>query len=159
MHAVITYVIEEVFESRIKKDMLAIFLDKVLPVVLTIAGNTSHPSQQLIHTLLIQLIHFFANTKEPNSPDIQVILKHLLSLYNRSEDMGYLASKCLSEFVRWNLKQQTLKDGNVPILKALMSNIWSLVGNKKARDGIITFLIKLLKIIHREKEIMNYYCL
>ena len=73
--------------------------------------------------------------------------------------MGYLASKCLSEFVRWNIKQQVLKDGNVPILKALMSNIWSLVGNRKVRDGIITFLIKLLKIIHREKEIMSYYCL
>ena len=84
IHAVITYVIEEVFETRIKKDTLAVFLDKVLPIVLTIAGNTSHPSQQLIHTLLIQLIHFFANTKEPNSPDIQVILKHLLSLYNKS---------------------------------------------------------------------------
>ena len=134
-----------------KKDNLSVFLDKILPVILPIAGNTSHPSQQLIHTLLIQMIHFFANTKEPNSPDIQVILKHLLSLYNRSEDMGYLASKCLSEFIKWHLKQQVRKDGNVPVLKALMNNIWSLVGNKRARDGIITFLIKLLKIIYKDK--------
>lgn len=141
------------------KDNLSVFLDRILPTVLPIAGNTSHPSQQLIHTLLIQTIHFFANTKQPNSPDIQVILKHLLSLYNKSEDMGFLASKCLSEFIRWHIKQQPLKNGDVPILKALMSNIWSLVGNKKAREGIITFLVKLLKIIHREKEIMSYYSL
>lgn len=59
-------------------------LDRVLPTVLAVAANSSHPSQQLIHSLLIQLIHFFANTKEPNSPDIQIILKHLLSLYNKS---------------------------------------------------------------------------
>jgi hypothetical protein len=63
--------------------------------------------------------------------------------------MGYLASKCLSEFIRWHIKQQPLKNGDVPILKALMSNIWSLVGNKNAREGIISFLVKLLKIIHR----------
>ena len=104
-----------------------------MPVILPIAGNTSHPSQQLIHTLLIQMIHFLANTKEPNSPDIQVMLQHLLSLYNKSEDMGYLASKCLSEFIRWHIKQQVRKDGNVPVLKVLMNSIWSLVGNKKAR--------------------------
>lgn len=96
IHAVITYVIEEIVSNKITKDNLSIFLDRILPTVLSIAGNSSHPSQQLIHTLLIQTIHFFANTKQPNSPDIQVILKHLLSLYNKSEDMGYLASKCLS---------------------------------------------------------------
>lgn len=141
------------------KENLSSFLDKILPTVLPIAGNSSHPSQQLIHTLLIQIMHFFSNTKQPNSPDIQVILKHLLQLYNKSEDMGYLASKCLSEFIRWHIKQQQKKNGDVPILKALVSNIWSLVGNKNAREGIVTFLIKLLKIIHREREIMNYYLL
>ena len=73
--------------------------------------------------------------------------------------MGYLASKCLSEFIKWHLKQQVRKDGNVPVLKALMNNIWSLVGNKKARDGIITFLVKLLKIIYKDANIMNYYSL
>jgi hypothetical protein len=66
------------------KATLSTFLDRVLPTILSISSNTSHPSQQLIHTLLIQVIHFFANTKEPNSPDVQVILKHLLSLYNKS---------------------------------------------------------------------------
>ena len=63
--------------------------------------------------------------------------------------MGFLASKCLSEIIRWHIKQQIHKNGDVPILKALISNIWSLVGNKNARDGIITFLVKLLRIIHR----------
>jgi len=131
------------------KENLSVFLDKILPTVLTIAGNTSHPSQQLLHTLLIQIIHFFANTKEPNSPDIQIILKHLLSLYNKSEDLGYLASKCLAEFIRWHIKQQPSKSGDLPVLKALMGNIWSLVGNKHAKEGIINFLYKLLRIIHR----------
>ena len=63
IHAIITYVIEEAFERRLKKENLALFLDKIMPVILPIAGNTSHPSQQLIHSLLIQLIHFLANTK------------------------------------------------------------------------------------------------
>lgn len=141
--------IEEIVANKLDKENAAIFLDKTLPTVLSIAGNTSHPSQQLIHTLLIQIIHFFANTKQSNSPDVQVILKHLLSLYNRSEDMGYIASKCLAEFVRWHIKQLQQKGEDVPILKALISNIWSLVGNKNAREGIINFLIKLLKIIYR----------
>ena len=73
--------------------------------------------------------------------------------------MGYLASKCLAEFIKWHIKQQVRKDGNVPVLKALMSNIWPLVGNKKAREGIITFLIKLLKIIYTDRSIMNYFSL
>ena len=159
IHAVITYSVEEIYSKKMTKDNLAILLDKILPTVFAVAGNTSHPSQQLLHTILIQVIHFFSNTKEPNSPDIQVILKQLLGLYSKSEDMGYLASKCLSQFIRWHIKQQTLKRGDVPVLKALMNNIWSLVGNKNARDGIITFMVKLLKIIHRQKEIMDYYSL
>jgi hypothetical protein len=149
LHAQVTYVIEEVVSNKMDKENLATFLDRVLPTVLAVAGNTSHPSQQLLHTLLIQVIHFFANTKQPNSPDVQIILKHLLSLYNKSEDLGYIASKCLSEFIRWHIKQQPEKNGDVPVLKALMSNIWSLVGNRNAREGIIHFLVKLLKIIYR----------
>ena len=71
--------------------------------------------------------------------------------------MGYIASKCLSEFIRWHIKQQVDKNGDVPVLKALMNNIWSLVGNKNAREGVIHFLVKLLKIIYREAGIMRYY--
>jgi hypothetical protein len=40
-----------------------------------------------------------------------------------------------------------------------MRNIWTLVSNKKARDGLIQLLIKLLKIIHREEKLMNMYAL
>ena len=59
--------------------------------------------------------------------------------------MGYIASKALSEFIRWHIKQQIVKGGDVPVLKVLMSSIWALVGNKHAKEGIINFLIKLLK--------------
>lgn len=73
--------------------------------------------------------------------------------------MGYLASKCLSEFIRWHIKQQPSKTGNLPVLKALMSNVWSLVGNRNAKEGLVNFLYKLLNIIHREEPIMRYYAL
>jgi hypothetical protein len=79
-------------------------LDKVFPTVLEIASNSSHPSQQLIHTILIQSIRFFALTQEPNSPDISAILKHLLQLYNGTEDMSCLGSKCIAQLVRWHIK-------------------------------------------------------
>jgi hypothetical protein len=72
------------------------FFDKVLPTILQVASNTSHPSQQLIHTLLIQTIHFLANTYDPNSPDIQTLLQHLINMYKGAEDSSSLASKCLS---------------------------------------------------------------
>lgn len=133
LHAKVSFVVEEVVSNRMAKENVATFLDRTLPTVLAIASNTSHPSQQLLHTLLIQLIHFFANTKQPNSPDVQAILKHLLALYSKSEDMAFIASKCLSEFVRWHIKQQPEKNGDVPILKALINNIWSLLGNRNAR--------------------------
>lgn len=159
LHAQVCYVVEEIVSNKMEKENTSAFLDRTLPTVLAIAGNTSHPSQQLVHSLLIQLIHFFANTKQPASPDVQVILKHLLALYNKSEDMAFIASKCLSEFVRWHIKQQPVKNGDVPVLKALINNIWSLVGNRHAREGLINFLVKLLRIIHREDAIMRYYAL
>lgn len=80
-------------------------MDRVLPTLLNVASNTSHPSQQLIHTLVIQAIHFLANTQDPNSPDIQTILRHLIGLYTGPEDLSFLASKCLSELVKWHIKQ------------------------------------------------------
>lgn len=55
--------IEELVTNSMPKEDAAAFLDRTLPAILSVASNTSHPSQQLIHTLLIQMIHFFANTK------------------------------------------------------------------------------------------------
>lgn len=40
-----------------------------------------------------------------------------------------------------------------------MRNVWSLVANKKARNGLIQFLIKFLKIIHREHKLMAVYAI
>ena len=82
MHASFTYVLgraadvsdKAVTISMERKKMLANVFDRVLPTMLQVASNTTHPSQQLIHSLLIQSIHFLANTHEPNSPDIQVLL-------------------------------------------------------------------------------------
>jgi hypothetical protein len=75
-------VIGNAAEYKSSKEVTANFLDKLFPTILEIASNSSHPSQQLIHTILIQSIRFFSLTQEPNSPDISVILKHLLQLYN-----------------------------------------------------------------------------
>lgn len=87
------------------KENLSNFFDRILPTLLHVGSNPSHPSQQLVHTLIIQTIHFLANTQDSNSPDIQTLLKHLISLYTGAEDMSFLASKCLSELVKWHIKQ------------------------------------------------------
>lgn len=118
--------------------------------MLNVGSNPSHPSQQLIHTLIIQTIHFLANTQDSNSPDIQTLLKHLIALYTGAEDMSLLASKCLSELVKWHIKQAPSIEGyNYPLIKTVIRNVWSLVSNKKARNGLLQFLIKFLKAIHR----------
>ena len=93
----IVYVVGRAANKMIdSKENLSNFFDRVLPTILEVASNTSHPSQQLIHTLIIQTIHFLANTYDPNSPDIQTFLRHLTHLYKGTEDSSYLASKCLS---------------------------------------------------------------
>ena len=135
-------------------------MDRVLPTLLNVASNTTHPSQQLIHTLVIQMIHFLASTQDPNSPDIQTLLRHLITLYTGAEDLSLFASKCLSELVKWHIKQApALEKYPFPIIKTVVRNIWSLVSNKKARNGLIQLLIKFLKIIHREQKLMSVYAL
>lgn len=86
MHSMVVYVIGRAASKAVNqlpesKENLSNFFDRVLPTILQVSSNTSHPSQQLVHTLLIQTIHFFANTQDPNSPDIQTLLKHLIALY------------------------------------------------------------------------------
>lgn len=78
------------------KENLSNFFDRVLPTILSVSANPSHPCQQLMHTLTIQTIHFLANTQDSNSPDIQTLLKNLISMYTGAEDLSFLASKCLS---------------------------------------------------------------
>jgi hypothetical protein len=51
------------------------------------------------------------------------------------------------------------ENSDLPVIKAVIRNIWSLVSNKKAKVGIIHFLTKFLKIIHRDDKIMSYYAL
>lgn len=96
LHAVLVYSIGLVTNNQTaSKENTAKLLDHILPTVINVSCNTAHPSQQLLHSLLIQTIHFLANSKQHNSPDVQVLLKHLLSLYSGADDMAYLASKCL----------------------------------------------------------------
>lgn len=59
--------------------------------------------------------------------------------------MSCLASKCLSQFIRWQikcdggkLKNNSKRHNNItlstyPVIKVIMRNIWNLVSNKKAR--------------------------
>lgn len=132
----------------------------MLPTLLSVSSNPSHPCQQLIHTLIIQSIHFLANTQDPNSPDIQILLKNLISLYTGAEDLSELASKCLSELVKWHIKQAPeIPNYHYPIIKIVIRNVWSLISNKKARNGLIQFLIKFLKAIHRNNRLMSLYAI
>jgi hypothetical protein len=56
--------------------------------------------------------------------------------------MSCLASKCLSQFVRWQIKcDNNKKKTNYPVIKVIMRNVWNLVSNKKARDGLILLLV------------------
>lgn len=86
MHGILVYVIgraatkTQAYNLETKEN-LSNFFDRVLPTLLSIGSNQSHPSQQLIHVLIIQTIHFLANTQDSTSPDIQTLLKHLISLY------------------------------------------------------------------------------
>ena len=129
MHAIVVYAIGRIatkvpHEANETKENISNFFDKILPTLLGVASNTSHPSQQLIHTLMIQTIHFFANTQDPNSPDIQTFLRHLLALYTGAEDSSYLASKCLSELVKWHIKQApSIDNHSFPIVKTVVRNI------------------------------------
>ena len=65
--------------------------------------------------------------------------------------MSLLASKCLTQFVRWQIKcdgnktkrlgKNNLSINTYPVIKVIMRNIWNLVSNRKARDGLILLLI------------------
>jgi hypothetical protein len=68
----------------------------VLPTLLNVSSNPSHTCHQLIHSLIIQTVHFLANTQDSNSPDIQTLLKNLIAMYTGAEDLSFLASRCLS---------------------------------------------------------------
>ena len=161
LHSILIMVIGNAAEYKSSKEVTANFLDKLFPTILEIASNSSHPSQQLIHTILIQSIRFFSLTQEPNSPDISVILKHLLQLYNGTEDMGCLGSKCIAQLVRWHIKSDARKGDkrNYPIIKVIIRNIWTLASNKRARDGLVLLLVELLREIHREEYLMKQYAL
>jgi hypothetical protein len=63
LHSIFTLVIGNAAEYKSSKEVTSNFLDKVFPTILEISSNSSHPSQQLIHTILIQSIRFFALTQ------------------------------------------------------------------------------------------------
>ncbi len=85
--------------------------------------------------------------------------------------MSCLASKCLAQFVRWQIKCDGGKSKNLgkknvniigsnyPVIKIIMRNVWNLVANRKAREGLILLLVELLREIHRETHLLKLYYL
>jgi hypothetical protein len=49
-----------------------------------------------MHTLSVQLIHFLSKTRQPNSPDIVVMINILVDMLSQSKDVSQFATKCLA---------------------------------------------------------------
>lgn len=112
-----------------------------------------------MHTLSIQLIHFLSRTQQPNSPDIIVLLQLLIDMLSQSKDISQFATKCLSELVKWSIKQQVEKTTEYPLVKMVVRNLWSLTASQKVKEGTVGLLTEILRIVHKEEVLMGRYLL
>lgn len=112
-----------------------------------------------MHTLSIQLIHFLSKTHQPNSPDIIVLLKILGDMLPESNDACKFATKCIAEFVKWNIKQQVDNNKDFPLVKMVIRSLWTLTTSKNVKEGTVPLITEILRIIHREESLMCRFIL
>lgn len=61
--------------------------------------------------------------------------------------------------MKWNIKQQVEGSKDYPLIKMVVRNLWSLTASKNIKEGTVSLMTEILKIIHKEESLMTRYIL
>ncbi|CAB4005561.1 DNA-dependent kinase catalytic subunit-like [Paramuricea clavata] len=121
--------------------------------------------QQLFKPLLFQLIHWFTNNKQYESPDTIILLETLLDGIVHPTDTALrdLSALCLEEFLRWSIKQTSEKQlAKSPInIKSLLKRLYSLATHPSAnkRLGAALAFNNIYRVFREESSLVDMFTL
>ncbi|XP_028413162.1 DNA-dependent protein kinase catalytic subunit-like [Dendronephthya gigantea] len=136
---------------------------RVFPVVLQLACDVEQVSQQLFRPLLFQLIHWFTNNKQYESPDTIILLETLLDGIVHPTDTALrdLSALALEEFLRWSIKQATKNQlEKSPInIKSLFKRLYSLATHPSAnkRLGAALAFNNIYRVFREESSLVENF--
>jgi DNA-dependent protein kinase catalytic subunit len=107
--------------------------EKLFPAAIRLATDVEQITRQLFEPLVFQLIHWFTKNLTQENEDTMALLDAIVEAVGDESDgsLRDFAAKCLSEFLKWSIKQTTEKqqEKNPFNAKSLFKRLYSLANH------------------------------
>ncbi|CAD8069351.1 unnamed protein product [Paramecium sonneborni] len=152
-----------VVQNTKKKFEYANIYKKMFPIMIEISNTMDHPCKTYFKEHLTRIVHWFANSKQYEAPDVAQLLDCLFEQPISKEDPQFeqFCSQLIGEFIQWTLKQTTpdqLKL-NYSNIKTVMRRIITYANHPDYRYKSMSLecILQFVKHTQQEKFIVSKY--
>jgi DNA-dependent protein kinase catalytic subunit len=162
LHALTVYLVgasTKNFRDKGRADEFVSTYKHVLPVLIQLSSN------QLFHKLLFQIIRWFSGVDQVGDAEVSVLVDCLETGLCNSTDEGIrdVASKGLSEFLKWTIKQSTKKQLATSSASAetLFGRLFVMLGHPRLENrlGALLVINGIYKDFREETSLVSKYAL
>ncbi|KAF9155537.1 hypothetical protein BG015_009513 [Linnemannia schmuckeri] len=134
---------------------------KVFPALLRLAVDVDLVPQSLYRPLVSQLIHWLTISSQYENPETIALLSCCMDA--ACDTLGPLrdyGAECLSEFVKWSIKQSGTSSSSVNV-KSLLKRTYNLAShsNPTKRLGAALIVNRIYRIFREEATLVNQFTL
>ncbi|GFR68841.1 DNA-dependent protein kinase catalytic subunit [Elysia marginata] len=136
---------------------------RLFPPLLSLACDVEQVCKDLFQPLILQLIHWFTNSKMAESPETMALLDCIFDSLIQGENTALrdFSAGCLREFLEWSLKQISKKDAEKnPInAKSVFKRIksYALHPSSAKRFGAAMAFNSIYKIFREEEPLVDRF--
>ena len=144
----------------------------IFPIIISLSSSTIMIYKDMFHTLLIQIIHWFAGggyqySHNIRNKEVDILLDALINgiCHNNNAMIRDIAANGLNEFFEWSLKQQVsihhLINDDDGIIHKLILKLIDMSQNPcdNKRLGSALVFNKIYKVFREEKQLISKYVL
>ncbi|XP_060849991.1 DNA-dependent protein kinase catalytic subunit-like isoform X3 [Rhopalosiphum padi] len=156
---IILYLGNNLTLERSKPTEMEIVTTKIIPIVIKLACDMDNLIQQLFEPLAIGVVHYFASGIQYNSIYTPIIIDILMDSIseNSNEAVRDFSAKCIMEFLRWTLKDDSLSQQLSISLRIIIKKIKSfcLHPNPNKQLGAAVAFNSCYTILREDETIIN----
>lgn len=109
LHSILVYMIGRSAERYKEKESKSYknLYEHIFPAIFQIASDVEDISTKIFNTLCLQIVRWFANSKDYENPEIATLLDTLINCVSvrDNSNLREFAAVCIGEFVKWTIKQ------------------------------------------------------
>nr|CAB3231039.1 DNA-dependent protein kinase catalytic subunit-like [Phallusia mammillata] len=167
MHSIVLYTIGTNAQTSNMKSVSGLMpslYKKLFPVLLRLACDVDQVCKQMFEPLMKQIIHWFTNNQQFESPSTATLLNALMDSLVDFDNAALreLSAQLLCEFLAWSVKQNTVNTSSSPTnAKSILKRIYSLARHPSSakRLGATVAFNHLYRVFREQATLVDDYTL